>query len=271
MKCHVVAPVLVLALGCGCSRSSDPVILSLDGQVVRASDFQRYVAVIEARDGALADPVRRALLEAYLERRVLVIAARSKGLLAPKATDEDEQFAVQKLVDDHLTTRIHVSPEELSQRYAERPRECVTPEMVSLRQILVGTPNEARDIRRRVQRDVKNFDVLARTLSKAPEASAGGLMGAFSRGQLPQELEQPAFTLSPGQTSDVIQTPLGYHVLKVEAREPEREATFEECRAALRAALVREKSDHEVRQFVAGLLARAKVNHEAAKTHTPST
>lgn len=265
MKRALFAAVLVLTLACGESPSADPAILSLRGQVVRRSDFERYLASVEARDGALPSAVREALLDTYLERRVLVLEARAQGLLPPDAKDEDEPFAVQRLVDRHLASRVQIGEDEIGRRYAEHPAECASPETVTLRQILVGTPNVARDMRRRVRKDPKNFDVLARTASRAPEAAAGGLMGTFARGQLPAELEPPAFALGPGQTSEVIETPLGFHVLRVDARQAARQASFEECKERLRATLIRQKSDQEVRQFVAGLLARAKVNHEAAQ------
>ena len=136
---------------------------------------------------------------------------------------------------------------------------------MTIRQILVPTSNEARDVRRRLGRDGQSFAVLAQTISRAPEASAGGLMGTFARGQLPSELERAAFALGPGQTSDVVQTPLGYHVLRLDSREAPRQASLEESRAEIRTRLGEARSDRKVREFVTGLMARANVNHEAAK------
>ncbi len=260
--------VLLVALACQASPS-DPAILSHQGQVVRRSDFENYLAAMEARNGPLLAEVREALLETYIERRILVLEARHQGLLAADAKDEDEAAAVQKLVDQQLASQVQVGADEIGKQLAENPAECMSPETVTLRQIVVATPNMARDVRRRVRKDPKNFDVLARTTSRAPEAAEGGIMGTFARGQLPAELEQPAFALEPGQTSEVIETPLGFHVLRVEARQGARQVGIEECRERIRTMLIRQKSDQVVRQFVAGLLARAKVNHEAAKAHPP--
>jgi parvulin-like peptidyl-prolyl isomerase len=89
-------------------------------------------------------------------------------------------------------------------------------------------------------------------------------MGTFETGQLPSELEAPAFALAVGVTSDIVSSPLGYHVLRVDARTAAREQPFEECAAQIRAQLLRERSDQSVRAFVAQLLSRAKVNHEIA-------
>ena len=58
-------------------------------------------------------------------------------------------------------------------------------------------------------------------------------------------------------------SPLGYHVLRVEERVPAREAGPTECRESARSELLRRKSDQSVREFVRDLMARAKVNHEA--------
>jgi hypothetical protein len=50
----------------------------------------------------------------------------------------------------------------------------------------------------------------------------------------------------------------------LDARQPARTSSLEESRAAIRARLLEERSDRKVREYVKGLLARAKVNYEAA-------
>ena len=257
---------LVLAGACDRARPADPVILSLGEQEVRLSDFERYTAEVQARGEAARDPaVRESLLEAYLERRVLVLEARNQGLPTGASSSEQEAEAVRKLLAAEVLAAVEVSEADVDQYYREHAPEFASPETVTVRQILVATSNEARDVRRRLGRDGKNFTVLAQTLSRGPEASAGGLMGTFSRGQLPPELETAAFALADGQTSDVVHTPLGYHVLRLDGRTPARAASLEESRAAIRTRLLESRADRKVREYVAGLLARAKVNHEAAK------
>jgi len=137
-------------------------------------------------------------------------------------------------------------------------------ETVTLRQILVPTLNEARDVRRRLLKEPRSFERQARSVSRGPEAPSGGLIGTFARGQLPAELEAPAFALAAGATSDIVSTSLGYHILRVEARQPARTEGLEEAQARIRARLVREKTDRKMRELVASLLQRAKVNHAAA-------
>jgi parvulin-like peptidyl-prolyl isomerase len=223
------------------------------------------VETVESQGGKVPADVRRALLEPYLEERVLVLEARRRGLVAPGAGDEAEQVAVQRMLAERIQAGVKLGEAELESHCLVHRAQFDVPERVRLRQILVPTSNEARDVVRRVRKDPKSFTVLAQTRSRAPEASRGGEMGVFARGELPSELERAAFALAPGHTSDVVQSPLGFHVLRVDERTASREATMEECRAAARPELLRKKSDENVRTFVRDLMSRSRVNHEVVE------
>jgi parvulin-like peptidyl-prolyl isomerase len=261
-------PVLLLLVACQGKPASDPVILRLKDQEVRRSDFDRYLKEMEEQQGGTIGPeVRSALLTAFLERRLLVLEARARGLVQPQASPEQEQAAVQELLAQETRAQVQVDEREVEEYFAAHRAELTVPETIVLRQILVATSNEARDVRRRLLKDPKSFETLAQTVSRGPEAPNGGFMGQFARGQLPAELEAAAFALPAGQTGDVVATDLGYHVLRVESRAPARDPDLDECRPRIRTLLTAQKRERSEREFIAGLLARAKVNHEAAQAH----
>jgi peptidyl-prolyl cis-trans isomerase C len=262
-----IAITALLPLGaCRPSPAVDPVILSLDDQVVRQSEFAQHVLALEAQGGERLNPsVLPSILDSYLEVRVLVLAARARGLVRPEASPEEEQQAVQKMLSTDVLKGINIPKADVVAYYESHPAEFETGETVTLRQILVQTETEARDVRRRLQKDQRSFEALARARSKAPEASAGGLMGTFARGQLPRDLEEAAFALPEGGMSDVLRTSLGYHILRVDSRTNARRAGLDESEGRVRGTLLRESSDQLVRQFVSELMARAKVNHAAAQ------
>jgi hypothetical protein len=256
-----LAPAL---LACHETRSSDPVILSLGDQVVRKSEFDSHLAAVASRGGTpLAPEVQKALLEPFLEERVLVLQARADGLCAEGATPAQEQEAAQRVLQTKALVDLQVTPQEIAAYYAENAAGLGRPETVTVRQIIVPTSNQARDLRRRLLKDPKQFEALAQTQSRAPEASQGGLMGTFARGQLPAELEKAVFDLAPGAPSEVVVSPLGHHVLRVDARQEARLPTLEESREEIRKILLQRKTESRVQEFVRSLLARAKVNHEA--------
>jgi hypothetical protein len=253
--------------GAACEER-DPVILELDGETVRRSAFEQHLAAVARGLGPVDPEARRGLLEAFLEEHALVLEARRRGYLPAGASAAEEPRAVARL----LAEAVHpaeASEDEVAAYYRDHAAELAVPEAVTLRQIVVATLNEARDVRRRLARDPKAFDAIARSQSKGEEAGAGGYMGPFERGQLPPELEAAAFALPEGGTSEPVETALGYHVLRVESRQQARALTLEETRERIRARLARDRRGEAERAFVAEVLARAKVNHEAALRPTP--
>jgi parvulin-like peptidyl-prolyl isomerase len=240
------------------------VILKLEGSEVRRREFTKYLASVEARGEAPLEAAARAgLLESFLEDRALVIEASAHGLVAPGAPADEERRAVARLLAAEVKP-LAPTEAEIRAYYGQHENELVRPERVALRQILVATLNEARDVKRKLAQDPKAFDKLARSISKGPEAEAGGFMGVFERGQLPAELEPPAFSLPEGGTSEPIESPLGYHVLRVDSRQAATTPSFEEASAEISDRLVRERRAAAERAYVAGVMARSKVNHAAA-------
>ena len=256
----------LLALAPACrSAEDDPALLTMGREKVRRSEFEQHLKRFEARAGGPLEPaVRQGLLETFLEERLVVLEARRRGLVAPGAGEAAEAAAVRRLIESDVLPRARVTEAEAEAWCREHAAELDLPERRTLRQVLATSLNEARDVRRRLARDPTSFEVLARTRSRGPEAAQGGLMGAFARGELPSELEQAAFALAPGQLSGVVESPHGFHVLRVEAVEPAREPSPAECAQKTRARLLAERSEQARRDFVRGLRALAQVNHEAA-------
>jgi parvulin-like peptidyl-prolyl isomerase len=59
-----------------------------------------------------------------------------------------------------------------------------------------------------------DFAALAREHSDCPSGASGGDLGPFGRGQMVKAFEETAFELPVGETSGVIETPFGYHIIQ---------------------------------------------------------
>jgi peptidyl-prolyl cis-trans isomerase C len=71
-------------------------------------------------------------------------------------------------------------------------------------------------IARRLRNKPKRFADLASRYSECPTAMNGGLLGRLGRGKLYKELDEVLFELKPGQVSDIVESPLGLHLLLCE-------------------------------------------------------
>jgi len=87
------------------------------------------------------------------------------------------------------------------------------PDKVHCAHILVKTEQEAKTVLERLNKGEK-FSNVAREMSLCPSGKRGGDLGTFTRGKMVKEFETAAFALDKGQTSGVVRTKFGCHVIK---------------------------------------------------------
>ena len=79
--------------------------------------------------------------------------------------------------------------------------------------ILVKSEKEAKEVLERLKKREK-FSSVAKAVSTCPSGKNGGDLGTFTRGKMVKEFEKAAFALGKGETSAVVKTQFGYHIIK---------------------------------------------------------
>ena len=79
--------------------------------------------------------------------------------------------------------------------------------------ILVKTEKDAQVAMERLGKGEK-FANVAREVSLCPSRKRGGDLGTFPRERMVKEFEQAAFALQKGQTSAIVKTQFGYHIIR---------------------------------------------------------
>jgi peptidyl-prolyl cis-trans isomerase D len=152
-----------------------------------------------------------------------------------------------------LQPRVTVTDAEEHAYYDAHQEEFKQPEQVCASHILVkvkASPEateghadeEARKIAQGALDQAKagaDFAALAKKLSEDQgSAPQGGDLGCFGRGRMVPEFENAAFALSPNQTSDLVKTQYGYHVIHVSARREETTPAFTQVRDRIKQTLM---------------------------------
>jgi parvulin-like peptidyl-prolyl isomerase len=183
-----------------------------------------------------------------------------------KAWMEDlrKRLILEKLIHQEVGLRIAVTDEEILSYLKTHAREGLSEKRVHLSQILLPDRDKAEAALERLNSG-EDFAAVAKEVSTGPEAEKGGDMGFFSRGVLPETLERAAFSLSPGKISRVVETPYGYHIVKVLEKETGGEVRSVKAREKVRAKLKREKEERAYHEWLEQLRSRAviKINESA--------
>ncbi len=184
-------------------------------------------------------------------------------------------LAVTRFVDKEVTGDLKVPDEDVRLYYDQNPGEMKRSEAIRLSEILVRVPPDASAkaraaARERIEAILKelraggDFAGLARRHSEGPEAKNGGDGGWLPRGGGPPPIERAAFSMQPGEVSDIIETRLGYHIIKVGERRPEGVVPFDEAKASIRARILARQRDEKIQEFVGGLRQKARIERHLA-------
>jgi len=177
--------------------------------------------------------------------------------------DIRQQVSVQRMISQGIAPGISISDEEVEIFYEANMDQMQRPVAVHARHILIkpesakpeaqqAAKNEAGEILAEIRAGA-DFVELATERSQAPSAPQGGDLGYFGPGQMVEPFEKAAFVLQPGETSDVVQTQFGYHIIRVEDRRGGELLEIDEVSDKIGAYLGRVKLQSEVEVLVTTL------------------
>jgi len=179
-------------------------------------------------------------------------------------------MAIQELIDKEVAEKINVSDEESKSFYDKNPQLFEQPEQVKASHILIKVEAAAPDAQKAearkkiesVQQKVKNgddFATLAKTYSEGPSGPNGGDLGYFKRGQMVKPFEDVAFSLKLNETSGIVETQFGYHLIKVVDKKPVKKMDYAEVKDRLNDHLKQQKMDAEAGAYIENLRKDAKI------------
>lgn len=156
------------------------------------------------------------------------------------------ELKVESVMDRVAVRAADISDIDVQIYYYLHLERMQKPEMRSVRHILITIndefPENARDralarmemLFDRVKRKPKRFAEQAMKHSECPTAMQGGYIGKVNKGQLYPELDQILFSMKQGEVSEVVESPIGFHLLLCESIEKAGAIPYSEAKKKIR-------------------------------------
>lgn len=205
-------------------------------------------------------------------QEALVAALAGQGLSYDQYRAQlQEQIEKLKLVSMEVRAKVQVGETEMRDYYAANLAKYTEEESYRARHIFFKTGEKASpaDIQRTkatalaVLADAKggkDFAELAKKFSEDPAARKdGGDLGSFKKGDMQPDLEKTILSLKPGEVSELVTTPIGFHIIKLESRTAGITKPFESVKAEIEEILYRKKSEERFSQWARDLRGKASV------------
>ncbi|WP_028324310.1 peptidylprolyl isomerase [Desulfatirhabdium butyrativorans] len=179
-------------------------------------------------------------------------------------------LTIRKLIDKEVGSKVAVSDEEIKSYYDSHPDQFKHAEQVRASHILVkvgpnDTPEQKAEAHKKIEEIQKklqggeDFATLAKEQSDCPSKAKGGDLGFFDKNAMVKPFSDAAFALKPGETSGIVETQFGYHIIKQTDKKPEGTQTFDEVKEDIARHLKQTKMQAEVKTYIDGLKKNAKI------------
>lgn len=279
-RIFVIAAAGMLAFSSTPSFANDvnPVVGKVGEFSLTEADLERLISYQpeEVQKRLNDDPARRVeLVREMLLTKAVAARARKEGLdRKPEMKEQlgymiEDYLARQYLLKVVLAT-VTVPEDDVKKFYQDNLKEFTLPERAKVRHIFIEAPgNAASEARAKARaraeealqrlKKGEEFATVAREVSQDSETAAkGGDLGYLSPGgSNSPEFEKVALGLKPGEIGPVVETPFGYHIIKVDERQEKSPVRFEEVRDQIRKNLKTQLEQKKAREFLDRLATEA--------------
>jgi len=295
---HLYLPILFFLLsGCGLWEGGLPEHLAarVRDEEITIDDFNRELKELiddQDKEGSKSEwkELRQAYLDQIIERKILAMEARQLGIkvsqeelnqaiyeirkdypgegfgeklgLKGMSLEEwkvrlEEKLLAEKMIRSARRYQGMIEEKEAREFYETHRSLFQLPRRVRVRQIVVSDGEEAIQILKRLKKG-ESFEKLAMGKSLGPEKIQGGDLGYFRQGEKPAEFDH-VFSMEVGAISEVIKSPYGYHIFKLEEKREPQEISFESARRGISQRLEQEKGEEEYQKWFNSLKEKAKI------------
>ena len=192
------------------------------------------------------DKLMEELEKRYKSKKNLEKLLKQTGLSLEQFREElRKRLAIDKLLKDHVSVKI--TDKELKEYYEKNKYKFKEPEALKIRYIYIkvdpSKPKGRQIARERAEKaykeikEGKDFGDVAYRYSDDLSRIKGGELGFVHKGRFEKPVEDVIYKLKVGEVSPLIETELGFHIVKIEAKRESRVVPFEKIKEKLKKEL----------------------------------
>lgn len=228
MRLKMLFAVSLCAMSAIAQNIADPVIMVVNGEPVLRSEFE-YSYNKNNSEGVIDKKTVEEYVDLFINYKLKVVAAiDAKYDTLQSFKDEFAQYRDQQVLplmvtNDDLEAEAHKIYDQTAQSIG--PNGLIKTSHILIRLNQQASPEELKAAKVRIDsiygalKAGADFAELAKKVSQDPgSARQGGALPFVQRGQLVKEYEEAAFALKPGEISSVVQSPYGYHIIRLDER-----------------------------------------------------
>lgn len=227
-------------------------------------NFENYLTTIRTNNGWTEDELNQRINTQLFgktraqwdqdnidQRTIPVVIQRELNI---KVTDED----ARKFYEDPANIHLFEQPEMVrASHILLMTEDAATKEPLSADK-KAAKHKQMEDILKQARAGT-NFAELAKKYSEDPGSKDKGGEYTFPRGQMMKEFEDTAFSLKPGEISDIIETQYGYHIIKLSEKIPAKKVDFVKVKDRIKDHLAQVEMGKQFRQYAMKLEKDANV------------
>jgi parvulin-like peptidyl-prolyl isomerase len=195
------------------------------------------------------------------------MAAEGKSIESVKK-EIRSQIVRMRLLRREVKDKIMVSDAEIGEYYDKHRQEYEGRESVRMKQLFLSLPPDAnKTVKMKVKEEAlrlrelilkgESFDLLAAKYSQGPTAAMGGDVGFIEKGTIIPEVEAVAFSLPVDQISEVIESSLGFYIIKVVDKKGAGLKPITMVREEIKSKIEDEKLDKKFDEWISSIRAKS--------------
>jgi len=216
------------------------------------------VVTDEDLDKALQDILHEKQLSLSLLKDML---AQNQTTMEDYKEDMRRQIVTMRLIGKEIRSKIGVSKEEIGEYYGRHRDAYEGKESVRVQQILIIAKEDEDSEKKSSLRERANkvlellkrgvsFEQMATEYSQGPAAQDGGDLGFIEKGIMLPEVDKEAFRLGKGEISNVIESHIGFHIIKITDKRGVGIKPLEDVRDEIKESIANDKAKIKFEEWI---------------------